>query len=289
MSHAGTIAALWRYPVKSTAGEPLAAARLAPDRGVVGDRAWALVDVETGHVASAKQPRKWAALLAWQARLADGGVVLTLPDGATVSSAQPDADARLSAALGRAVRLVDEPPRQAAIEEAKGDDAGDTPLALAAPAGTFFDFAPIHLVTTASLAHLQALAPASRFEPARFRPNLVIDTDVASGFVEDAWVGHALAVGDSVRLLVVSTTPRCVMTTLAQDELPADQAVLKALATHNPRLFELLGKKLPSVGVYAAVLEAGEVRPGDRVRLLGKERLRRAGTLLRAVKRAISR
>src|SRR5688500_173090 len=96
---AGTVAALWRYPVKSMGGEALRAAPL-DERGLLGDRAYAVLDVATGHVASAKHPRKWAALLACRAAFAaepqPGAplppVLIALPDGAVLSSAQPDID-----------------------------------------------------------------------------------------------------------------------------------------------------------------------------------------------------
>jgi uncharacterized protein len=55
VTQVGSIAALWRYPVKSMQGEALEAA-------AIGDRAYAIREVATGFISSAKHPRKWGAL-----------------------------------------------------------------------------------------------------------------------------------------------------------------------------------------------------------------------------------
>ncbi len=107
------IEAPWRYSVKSMQGESLAAAAVGA-AGLLGDRAYAVVDAATGRVASAKHPRVWGALLACRATFVEppspGGpaapVCVTLPDGARVRSEAPGVHAALSALLGRAVRLV---------------------------------------------------------------------------------------------------------------------------------------------------------------------------------------
>lgn len=96
------------------------------------------------------------------------------------------------------------------------------------PSGTFFDLAPVHLVTTATINRLRELAPQSRFEVRRFRPNLVVESPTgASGFVENDWIGRTLAIGDEVRLNITGPCPRCVMTTLAQGDLPKDPGILR--------------------------------------------------------------
>src|SRR5580765_4947732 len=108
----GAVVSLWRYPIKSMMGEELNAS-VVTERGLLGDRAYALVDSADGKVATAKNPRKWPRLFDFRAALADtprqGAPVppvrLTLPDGTIVTSAQPDLDQILSTALGRAVTL----------------------------------------------------------------------------------------------------------------------------------------------------------------------------------------
>lgn len=276
MTPLGTVAELWRYPVKSMLGERLAEARLG-ERGLAGDRAWVVRDQATGHVASAKLPSKWGKLFACRAAyVAEPGpegppppVRITFPDGSSVTSGEPGADAALSRFLGRAVELrwaLDAPPTRETAR-AGGVEAG---LSRAAPAGTFFDYAPVHLLTTATLAALAARAPGSRFEAPRFRPNLVIDTGVAAGFVENAWPGRALRLGEGLRLQVIDPTPRCVMTTLAQGDLPADPAVLKTVGAHSRALSATMapGQVLSAAaGCYAKLVEAGGlVRLGDALR-----------------------
>jgi uncharacterized protein YcbX len=164
--------------------------------------------------------------------------------------------------VGRAVRLESAPPPGARAEGywpdhdwlEQRDEVFEFPL----PPGTFFDLAAVHLVTTATLDRLRALAPESRFEARRFRPNLVVDVPgAAGGFVEQGWVGRTLAVGAGVVLRVVGPCPRCVMTTLAQGDLPKDPGVLRTAARNAGG----------NVGVYAEVVRGGRVGRGDAVAL----------------------
>lgn len=277
------------------AGERVSSARITEQTGVLGDRGYALLDVATGHIASAKHPRNWAALLGYKARVVSGDgerhpvVSIELPDGRQVRTDAVDIDRSLSSAIGREVTLITAPPRQAKYDEYKPelDKNEGEPLAVGAPEGTFFDFAGLHIVTTGTLAKLAALRPESRFDIARFRPNIVVETGDAT-WHENDWIGHELSIGDEVRAYVTFPCPRCVMTTLAQPGLPADPEILKT-ATANTLLFPLLAKKLPSVGIYATVVRGGTVKPGDAVRVEGTSALRRLGTYARAVKRAVSR
>lgn len=276
----GSVVALWRYPVKSMMGEEVADVEVT-ERGVVGDRTWALVDRETGKVASAKNPRLWGRLFECAAVFttapADGQpgkVKVTLPDGTTATSDEDGVDATLSRMLGRAVGLSAAPPEMPVFEDYWPDVDGlpfrdevtDLPLAMSAP-GTFFDYAPVHLLTTGALDALHQARPESRFDVRRFRPNLVIaPPDGATGFVENAWVSRTLAIGERVRLEIVAPCPRCVMTTLPQGDLPKDTDVLRTASRENR--MEFMGHRMPTVGVYAAVRAGGRVRRGDAVRVL---------------------
>ncbi|MGK3993283.1 MOSC domain-containing protein [Sorangium sp. So ce1024] len=283
---AGTVLSLWRYPVKSMQGEELDEAAIT-DRGLLGDRTYAVLDRETGHVASAKHPGKWGALLACRAAFAAPPrpseplppVWITLPDGAVISSAQPDVDRALSRALGRDVALVSqapEAPRREADrspDEASGAPATivEEPMALAAPAGTFFDVAALHVLTTATLDRLRELHPSGRVEAPRFRPNLVVTTPSNERcFVENGWIGRALAIAAEIQLDVIDPCPRCVVPTLAQGDLPRDPGVLRALARHNAVASATLapGVVFPAVaGIYATVRRGGALRRGAAVRL----------------------
>lgn len=275
------VASLWRYPVKSMMGEELTAAEVT-ERGLLGDRTHALVDDETGRVASAKQPRKWGALLDFRvsyARPPETGQPLPnlrfdLPNGDAVASDQTDTNKMLSAAIGRAVTL------QSAAAAAAGlnvemvedpltsmDESIEFEVGGGAP-GTFFDLAPIHLLTTATLTQLRDANPDGRFDILRFRPNIVVETpDESIGFVENDWIGHTIAIGDDVRLQVITASPRCIMTTLPQRDLPKDMGILRTLNRLNMVDVPILGKKLPCAGVYAAVLSGGRICSGDPVTL----------------------
>ncbi len=278
----GAVAALWRYPVKSMRGEDLDAAEVA-ERGLSGDRAFGLLDRADGKVASAKNPRKWPRLFSFQASFDESSgrgvgaasLRIALPDGRIATGDQDALDRILSEALGREVTLgaawsAPAPGARPSVapswsgraEEYWPDIEGlghrDTVTDFALPAGTFFDAAAVHLVTTATLDRLSAVYPEGRLEVARFRPNVVVRVGGdAAGFVENGWGGRTLAIGDEVRLGITGPCGRCVMTTLAQGDLPRDAGILRAAVRHNQG----------QVGVYAAVVQGGTIRRGDRVRL----------------------
>ncbi|HMD95675.1 MAG TPA: MOSC domain-containing protein [Trebonia sp.] len=261
------VAALWRYPVKSMQGEELNAAEVTAS-GLLGDRRFAVVDQATGKVAGAKNPRKWPGFFQLRAAYVEPPVAgeslpavrVSLPDGTWVRSDEAALPKLLSEALGRDVAFAGagEPGSAPASAEDYQPDA-DEVIDFDLPPGTFVDCAPVHLVTTATLDRLRSLYPAGRFEPRRFRPNIIVATGPsADGFVENDWVGRTVALGDSVRLRVIMVTGRCVMTTLPQFDLPKDAAILRTAVQHNNA----------AVGVYAEVVRGGKVRRGDRVTVL---------------------
>lgn len=280
MTAKATVATAWRYPVKSMMGEELNAAVLT-ERGLVGDRAFALVDEETGKVVSAKNPQKWPDFFAFHAAYVAPpedanlpAVWISLPDGRVVRSDDASANDEISKTLSRKVALKQLAPESAQLEqywpEHAGQDDEVTAEAVAgdAPAGSFFDYATVHLLTTSTLDELRAAYPQGRFEVRRFRPNIVIDTAGAKGFVENDWVGKTLQIGDSVRLQITDPCPRCVMTTLAQGDLPRDPGIFKHGIARNSVHVPFAGRALPSVGVYAKVLAGGTIRRGDSIRVL---------------------
>ena len=268
-ARSGSVVALWRYPVKSMMGEELSDSNVT-ERGLLGDRAYALIDVETGKVVSAKNPRKWGNLFAFRAVLVDPpqppesipAARITFPDGTTATTDHVDAEERLSAKLGRLVRLASSVPDAPRIEGYWPDyewlSSPNQVFEVELPPGTFFDAAVVHIVTTATLDQLRLLSPQSRFEVARFRPNIVIEAnDGNEGFVENGWVGRTLAIGSEVRIEIASPCPRCVMTTLPQEDLPKDPNVLRTIVQHNQG----------NVGVLATVIKGGRVARGDAVTL----------------------
>lgn len=281
----GTVSALRRYPVKSMLGEPQSTARLTT-RGVAGDRDWALIDDETGKVISGKRPKRWLPLMSMTATNAGDDVVIAFPDGRTVAVSDPGANATLSDYLGRPVSLASSPPDNATYDEEwvpeLKDGAApyfDLPTRLEdggvvmVDGGqfmndqqSFFDFGRIHLVTTSTTRKLEELTPGTPFDPHRFRPNIVVETD-EDGFLETAWQGRKLAIGDVV-LDISFTVPRCVMTTLEQGEHPADKTVLKAISEHNSIDVFGTGVAYPCLGAYAEVAQEGLLEVGQPVVLL---------------------
>lgn len=248
-------------------GEELEATKIGP-KGLQGDRAFALLDPSTGKIASAKNPAKWPGLFQYRAEfvapLNGSGHLpparITFPDGGTASTDDASLDQILSARLGKPVRFLSSAPPAGTLEEYWPDMDGlarrDVVTEEAMPAETFFDCAAIHLLTTATLRKFQELYPEGRFEPRRFRPNLLIEGEPGLGaFPENEWNDKVLAIGSEVKIKITGPCGRCVMTTLAQGDLPKDAGVLKTAARHNHAF----------VGAYASVVQGGVVRKGDAI------------------------
>jgi uncharacterized protein len=282
-----TVAALFRYPVKSMLGEQLDSVEVG-ERGLVGDRAFAVVDREDRRIASAKHPRKWSRLLELRATYPEGPAspaLISFPDGTTATTDDGDIDGRLSSFLGRDVTLASEATDGQVLEEVwpsidglappetieamstgrrEGTDPlSDVPVSMLAPAGTFFDVATLHVLTTATLARLSELEPSGNFDVRRYRPNVLVDTG-AAGFVENAWAGSLLKLGPAAQARVDMQAMRCVMTTLAHGDVPADRSTLQAIAKHNRVEITNLGT-WACAGVYATITAGGTITVGDGV------------------------
>lgn len=261
------VESVWRYPVKSMLGEQLGEAEVRA-RGMVGDRDFALVDEQTGAVASAKQPRLWRSLLTATAAHAGGTVHVRLPGEAVLSLDDPEADARLSTFLSRKVRVSSTPKMGADIDRADPEEvladgveaevsSPKLVLGQAVPDATFLDYAPLHLITTATLEHVGTPA-------ARYRPNLVLRTPPGTPpYSETEWVGSTLAVGD-VTVRITLPTPRCAVPVLGHGSLPPDPRALRLLLAENRIDVPGFGV-LPAAGVYATVERAGSIAVGTTV------------------------
>ncbi len=268
MEVVGTITELVRYPVKSMQGQPVERAAVSA-RGLEADRAYAVRDLETGKVASAKQPKRWRTLLDCHASVEDD-LRIRLPDGRTLTRESHDLDRELTELLGRDVRLVDTDDGELGTYDSQWPAiAGVTiegdhefPVAMATEAATFADLAALHLMTSSTMGRLRTLAPDATIEPRRFRPNLVIDTGDEAEFLEDQWVGRTLRIGEHVEVQITLRTPRCVMTTVEQPGLDRDPEVLRAAANNR---HDLGVGTFACAGVYAEVTADGPVALGDVV------------------------
>jgi uncharacterized protein YcbX len=278
MRTAGTIRSLWRYPVKSMGGERLDEA-VVTNGGLIGDRAYALIDQSTGKVVSAKVPKKWGGLLNLNAAFIEpprsGGQIpavrITWRDGGSVVSNCTEIDTLLSDTIGRSVRLTTARPDTISVERLDPLAARETIVDIGhlMMEGRFADYAAIHLVTRATLDRLTELCPGAQFDERRFRPNIVVDTSGNQpGFIENDWIGRNLAIGDEVRLRVSDPTPRCSVPTLEQKELIKDIKILRTIVDHNRIPVDLLeGEFLPCVGVYAFVMRGGTISKDDVVQI----------------------
>lgn len=275
----GTIQTIVRHAVKSMGGEAIDQA-LVNAGGILGDRGYAVIDKTTGKVGSAKMPKKWGALLnlssAYAAPPEDGAplpaVRINWPSGDSVASDSGEIDARLSETIGRPVALTTARPEDVSLErmdplatEETVVDIGDIMME-----GRFSDYAAIHMLTDASLAELTRLSPGIDFDARRFRPNLVIAAAAGlSGFVENDWVGRTVCIGEVVKLRITDPTPRCLVPTQAQHGgIEKDMKVVSTILEYNRLPVPVLeNEELPCVGVYGFVIQGGDVRKGDAVRL----------------------
>jgi hypothetical protein len=309
MNVVGTVAELWRFPVKSMAGERLERVEIE-STGVVGDRLWAVRDTALGCITGGKRiPALMTCSARFLAEPAAGAVddrvppvAIRLPDGTELRSDQPDVDARLSQLVGRAVTLCRRRPaadrghyRAARLTmtdlRAQFGLAPDEPVPdfsmfstamlielsrYATPPGTYFDAYALHFVTTATVAELRRLAPSADVAAMRLRPNLLIACD-GDGLVENSWCGGTLSAG-TLEAAVEIPSVRCSMTTRAQPGLGADPGVLRAIVEHARRC----------AGVYARVERPGHVALGDQV-AVGLPRGSRLGGLVKASARSLRR
>ncbi len=289
----GEVAEAWIYPVKSMAGQQV------PDLdldllGVIGDRSWALLDTEEGDIAWGKRFPKVMDLAARYvgerpAERVFGDAVpavsISLPDGREVTSNEA-VDATVSEFVGAPLTLSplqspenkqhyewSEAPDEASILRILGIGPGEDPpdfsgydedlmaskaKYFSAP-GTYTDMAPLHVLTTASIRHMEGLS-GEEFDLRRFRPNLLIDTVAGvDGLAEFTWVGKTLRVG-AATLKVEAKSIRCSMPARPQapHQLPPNPQMAKALYNETRRF----------LGAYLSVVEAGPINVGAAVELI---------------------
>jgi len=274
--HVGSVATLWRYPVKSMLGERREEVFLTPN-GTVGDRAWALRDLTTGRIASAK---KYPALLDFRAKYdveptanEPGHVLIEMPNGRIVSADAPEVSGEISDILGLPLRLENKARSLEKTSIVRETVFGDVPVEKFKPewtpetmpdyfelkSGSFFEIGSVFILSSGSIEYLRMCQGGSALiDQRRFRPNIYVESDDdKSGFVEDSWLGGTLTIGDNLVVDDFAETIWCVTSTLAQEDLPRDLSILRTLAKHHKGC----------LGVYATVKSTGRVRVGDPVAL----------------------
>jgi uncharacterized protein YcbX len=231
MTVVGRVAALWRYPVKSMAAEPLDGAEVSW-HGLAGDRRWAFIrDEQVRSGFPWLTIRERPELAHYRPRFAEPGrpnaspTLVRTPGGAEFDVADP----ALAAELGPGVRV---------IKQNRG----------------VFDTMPLSLLTTQTLAGLGRLV-GTDLAPGRFRPNLLVDAP-GPDFPEDTWVGRVLRIG-GLQMRVDQRDKRCVMVTIDPVTLRQDPAILRAIARERGGW----------LGVYGSTVEPGPVAVGDPVEL----------------------
>jgi uncharacterized protein YcbX len=264
------VLAIWRYPVKAMLGQELEWADVSAG-GLEGDRRWVVADAVTGARIANKRGPTDERLRECRARIDDGGeLVVTLPDGTTVIGVLAAA-AALSELLGRRVVLVEHP------------GAGEGFVRT----GGHHDFAPVHVMTTRSLAYMRSVAPTSDWDLRRFRPNVVFDDGTAAGaLTERDLLGRDVRGPSGVRLRVGLPTPRCVVPTRAREELPADPRLLKHLAAQSRWDLGPIGRPV-CLGAYAEVPRGGRLAVGEHVAVGPRDAASAAAAVADAVERVV--
>ena len=317
MSRAGRVVAIWRYPVKSMAGERVPVADLGP-LGLHADRTWAVRDVATGATTNAK---RLAGLMWCTARYAappppgagpglSPEVIIGIPGAGEISSSDPAVHQALSEYLDHDVELRALPPitdkeayrapmatqndLRTIFGIADGEPLPDLSVfpvrklaeitRYATPLGSYVDAYPVHLMTEQTLAAMRTLAPDSDFDVRRFRPTVLIDADGEAGQPELSWCGGTLH-GPQADLAPLIPTIRCVMPSHSQPGLPRDTAITRTIAAQSRRC----------LGVYGTVPRPGRLTEGDGLSLdppttsaVTATAATAAGTVKRAVMKAIS-
>jgi len=221
---------LWRYPVKSLAGEALTSTQLARG-GIPFDRSFMLVDGLESRKGKPLTARQVPRMLAFQAHADSGKVTVTGPDG-SVCGAGENLAAELASTFDRAISIQSVVP-------------GSAP---------FFDAHELLVVNAASVRAL-ASDMGAPVNVLRFRPNIVLDGDDAVAFTENDWVGRTFSLGDA-KIEIVKHDIRCIFTNIDPETFEVDSSFLKSLVDRHDLCF----------GVYASVRAPGRVALGDEWR-----------------------
>lgn len=229
---------LWRYPVSSLGGERLSVATL-DQRGIPGDRQFAIVDGETLQPAAPEKLPRWSKLLFLSARSEELDLPeIVFPDGLTRMVDDTHLNAALSDFLGFSASICKyERPELSGLR---------LPVAK-----NRYKPAPLHVVTQSSVDRLSDIVDAP-VEATRFRPNILLDGEDHNDFEENSWVGRTLRIGGAT-CFVTEPTARCGMTIVAQPGIAENADVLRSILRFNKRNF----------GAYCDIRSEGRISVGD--------------------------
>ena len=273
------VSQLWSYPVKSMVGGTVDSIELT-SLGIVGDRHWAIRDLENGGIRGAK---KIGDLMKFTAVRNGSDVNITLPSGVVVSSADAQVNAVLSDTLGIAVALESLPVDGDLEHFRRGPSDSDDPMVelrgifgreeneplpdftvfppevmeFESPPGTHYDCWPLLVMTTSALQALRDALPESVIDIRRFRPSIVID-GADAGHPEFTWKGRTASIGSAV-IEFLDPCPRCVMVTREINaEIPQDRSILRHIVRDLNQ----------NLGVYARIVQPGAVSVNDSLTFL---------------------
>ncbi|WP_421915727.1 MOSC domain-containing protein [Mesorhizobium sp.] len=246
MATLGIVSELWRYPASSLAGERLDTISVGHET-IDGDRLFGLVDVSDNEIARPDRAEKWHKVPRIRTRLSqDRQLEIATPDSGWLVAPGAASDRAVSAYLGFEASIRPFRPENTA-------PGYSGPLT-----AERYRKAPIHLLTTASLARLKALHPEGVADTRRFRPNIVVDMAAIEGsFPETEWIGRKLAIGD-LFLTISEPCRRCGFTIIGQDGFDNDPAILRNLVRHNAH----------NMGVYCTVDQPAPVAIGAAMRFV---------------------
>ena len=236
----GRIRELFRYPVKSMAGQPVETAHLNL-HGLGGDRRFAFRRLRE------RGPVPWLTA----SRYPD--LLRYLPFGGDAGAEEP-APTHVRTPEGEELELTGEALR-AEVSHRSGHDVELIQSRLG-----IFDDADVSLITVATLQGIEREL-GRPLDLGCFRPNVVVDTGGEEVFGEDRWVGGTLVFGEGDAAAAVTLTmrdPRCVMINMDPDTAQQDPQVMRTLVRMSGN----------NAGVYGTVVRAGTLAVGQSVRLL---------------------
>jgi len=229
-SEVGRVVAMFRYPVKSMAADPLTAVDVSW-HGLAGDRRWAFIrdglarsDFPWLTLRERADMRHYRPSFVEPERPDTSTTVVRTPSGEVFDVVDP----ALASELGPGVRV---------IKQNRG----------------VFDTMPLSLITTQAIASLGALVEAE-LDVQRFRPNLLIESADPTAFPEDAWLSSVLRLG-GMRMRVDKRDSRCVIINIEPQTTARNPEVLRALAR----------ERQACLGVYGSTVAPGRVAVGDPV------------------------